>query len=73
MGRLNIIDTEDKYAFIVGNGEGQIRSNAYTLDWNGNAQYAGTVEATGIILTSPNGTKYRITVNDNGELISTAQ
>lgn len=30
--------------------------------------YAGTVEATGLILKSPNGTRYKVTVNDDGTL-----
>ena len=46
-GKYNIEDTENKYAHIVGNGEGlKKRSNAHTLDWNGNAWYAGDVQAT---------------------------
>lgn len=43
-GKFNIEDTENKYAHIVGNGESEIaRSNAHTLDWQGNAWYAGKV------------------------------
>lgn len=43
-GKYNVEDTENKYAHIVGNGESEIaRSNAHTLDWNGNAWYAGKV------------------------------
>ena len=50
-GRYNIEDTEDKYAHIVGNGEQvdtdegtqEVRSNAHTLDWDGNAWFAGNV------------------------------
>lgn len=46
-GRYNISDTEDKYAHIVGNGEFYAnvvtRSNAHTLDWNGNGWYAGNL------------------------------
>lgn len=45
-GRYNIEDTENKYAHIVGNGTSEeARSNAHTLDWEGNAMYAGDVEA----------------------------
>lgn len=48
-GKYNIEDSEDKYAHIVGNGESNgTRSNAHTLDWDGNAWYAGSVESTGI-------------------------
>lgn len=43
-GKYNIEDTEDKYAHIVGNGEGEAtRSNAHTLDWDGNAWFAGNI------------------------------
>ena len=45
-GKFNIIDTENKYADIVGNGTGSSdRSNAYTLDWEGNANFSGTVSS----------------------------
>ncbi len=45
-GKYNIEDTESKYADIVGNGSSESsRSNAYTLDWNGNGWYAGDVES----------------------------
>ena len=48
-GKFNIEDTENKYAHIVGNGEynynteEEVRSNAHTLDWSGNAWFAGKV------------------------------
>ena len=52
-GRLNLIDTENKYAHIVGNGQEHddndpllytnTRSNAHTLDWDGNAWFAGDI------------------------------
>ncbi len=44
-GKFNIEDTSNTYAHIVGNGVAGERSNAHTLDWNGNAWYAGTVSA----------------------------
>lgn len=73
-GKFNIEDTANKYAHIVGNGPSDTnRSNAHTLDWNGNAWYQGTIECTGIILTAPNGTKYKITVDNSGTLIATTQ
>ena len=41
-GRWNIEDKSSTYAHIVGNGEDiENRSNAHTLDWNGNAWYQG--------------------------------
>ena len=43
-GKHNVEDYENKYAHIVGNGvSSSRRSNAHTLDWNGNAWYAGDV------------------------------
>ena len=44
-GKNNLIDSQNKYAHIVGNGDAQKRSNAHTLDWSGNGWYAGSVEA----------------------------
>lgn len=66
------------YLHIVGNGEVIVeegvktvnRSNAYTLDKNGNGWYAGTVEATGIILRSAN-KKFLLTIDDEGTLKAT--
>lgn len=46
-GRYNIEDTSSTYAHIVGNGSTSTRSNAHTLDWNGNAEYQGDVIANG--------------------------
>lgn len=43
-GKYNISDSNNIYADIIGNGSSDTeRSNAYTLDWNGNAWYAGDV------------------------------
>ena len=68
-GINNIEDTAGRYAHIVGNGaDGDNRSNAYTLDWNGNAWFAGSVEATQLYLKSPSGYRFLITVDDNGVL-----
>ena len=58
MGKYNIKDEESKYIFIAGNGtqgteyiDGQgwnhTYSNAHTLDWDGNAWFAGTVKVGG--------------------------
>ena len=44
-GKYNIEDIEKKYAHIVGNGEENIPSNAHTLDWEGNAWFAGEIKA----------------------------
>lgn len=45
-GRFNVIDTENKYAHIVGNGTANAdtaRKNIHTLDWEGNAWFSGKV------------------------------
>lgn len=43
-GKYNIEDTGDTYAHIVGNGTtDNARSNAHTIDWEGNAWFAGDV------------------------------
>jgi len=45
-GKYNIKDTNNVYAHIVGNGTAEdARSNAHTLDWDGNAWFAGNVTA----------------------------
>lgn len=43
-GKYNKEDASDAYAHIVGNGTSDSdRSNAYTLDWDGNGWFAGNV------------------------------
>ena len=71
-GKYNVLDSAGKYAHIVGNGDNITRSNAHTLDWDGNAWFAGSVEGTALILKSPNGTRFRITVSDDGVLAAAA-
>ena len=74
-GIANIEDTESKYIHIAGNGEFNARSNAYTLDWDGNGWYQGTIEASAIILRSstPGSTKkFKLTIDDDG-IISTEE
>lgn len=63
-GKFNIIDNENKYADIVGNGTSdEDRSNAYTLDWDGNVEFAGEVKAKGEALES---TANKVTaINEN--------
>lgn len=44
IGEFNIEDKDDKYSFIVGNGDHVIRrSNSFTLDRDGNAWFAGNI------------------------------
>ena len=54
-GKYNIVDSSGTYAHIVGNGTGNGtgRSNAHTLDWSGNAWYAGKVSAGTIANPAP--------------------
>ena len=43
-GKYNVGDTATTYAHIVGNGvNDSTRSNAHTLDWDGNAWFAGDI------------------------------
>ena len=52
-GKFNIEDNSDTYAHIVGNGNSEnTRSNAHTLDWDGNAWFAGDVFVGGSSQTS---------------------
>ena len=46
LGKYNIADNNNKYAFIIGNGTDEARSNALTLDWNGDLWLSGDVTAT---------------------------
>lgn len=46
-GKYNVIDESNKYAHIVDGGtSNDKRKNIHTLDWEGNAEYAGDVAAT---------------------------
>lgn len=74
-GQYNVKDTTGTYAHIVGNGKRDTsRSNAHTLDWNGNAWYAGTVEGTAMIVkssTEGSSKRFKITVDDSGAITAT--
>ena len=73
-GKYNIEDTSNTYAEIVGNGDALENSNAHTLDWSGNAWYAGTVEGKALILpssTTDSTKKFKITVDDSGTITAT--
>jgi hypothetical protein len=61
-GRFNIVNPH--YAHIVGNGwDEDSRSNAHTLDWDGNAWYAGNLAVGGyIVLTDSQGSRWRLVV-----------
>lgn len=72
-GKFNVADSAGIYAHIVGNGSAETgRSNAHTLDWSGNAWFAGYVEAAGGLSlpglpTADPGIAGRVW-NDNGTL-----
>lgn len=67
-----------KYVEVVGNGYVETntethatvthRTNARTLDWSGNEWLAGTLEAKGFILTSPDGSRWNVTIGNDGTL-----
>lgn len=69
-GFNNVVDYDGKYAYIVGNGKKLVsdsqgeylgRSNGFTLDWDGNAWFAGDVYIGG---TSQADAKKLATVED---------
>ena len=73
-GQYNIEDSSGTYADIVGNGSINRRSNAYTLDWEGNAWHSGTIEGKALILpssTAGSTKKFKITVDDSGTISAT--
>lgn len=47
-GKYNVLDNENKFAYIVGNGTSdKERSNAHTIDWDGNGWFAGDLTING--------------------------
>ena len=63
-GKCNVVDSQHKYAHIVGNGTSvSARSNAHTLDWNGvpwfkgRPQFGGTAQDQGSQTVVANGDK----------------
>ena len=78
-GKYNIEDTTNTYAHIVGNGtynyntEEEVRSNAHTLDWQGNAWYKGELYTGGTSQSDANKvlTTANISFNESGELVVT--
>lgn len=74
-GKFNIEDSNDVYANIIGGGTlGNDRKNIHTVDWSGNAWYAGTVEGKALILassTTGSTKRFKVTVDDAGTLTAT--
>lgn len=44
-GKYNVVDNSNQYAHITGIGSASNRKNGFTLDWSGNATFAGKVRA----------------------------
>lgn len=54
-GKHNVEDVSGTYAHIVGNGSNSNnRSNAHTLDWDGNAWFAGAIDCEDVVTTLDN-------------------
>lgn len=47
IGKFNVEDTNNEYALIIGNGTYSNRSNALTVDWNGNVNAVGSITQNG--------------------------
>ena len=73
-GRFNIEDKSGRYAHIVGNGRdgvpNEARSNAHTLDWDGNAWFAGDVYVGGTSQDDENAIKLTDISNTTADLQS---
>lgn len=69
-GKYNIITTG---AHIIGNGSSSNRSNAYTLDWDGNAWFSGDVYVGSTSGTNKDeGSKQLATIDYDFDLITTS-
>lgn len=44
IGKYNVIDPNQEFALIIGNGTANLPGNAFTIDWDGNTNPAGNVE-----------------------------
>ena len=52
-GKWNVIDESNKYAHILGGGtSNENRANLHTIDWKGNAWFAGSLEAKSLKIES---------------------
>ena len=54
-GKYNIEDTESKYAFIIGNGTSDGRSNAFAIDWDGKIYVNNATEGVDVSKSSGGG------------------
>jgi hypothetical protein len=53
-GRYNVEDTDGKYAFIIGNGDNNTRSNAIAIDWDGKIYVNNAEEGVDISVVNTN-------------------
>ena len=69
IGKYNVEDTSNKYAFIIGNGTSSTRKNALTVDWSGNVESDGKKLATEEYVNQNGGKIDTISVNGSAQEI----
>ena len=69
IGKYNVEDTSNKYAFIIGNGTSSTRKNALTVDWSGNVESDGKKLATEEYVNANGGKIDSISVNGGAQEI----
>ena len=69
IGKYNVEDTSNKYAFIIGNGTSSTRKNALTVDWSGNVESDGKKLATEEYVNQNGGKIGSISVNGSAQEI----
>ena len=69
IGKYNVEDTSNKYAFIIGNGTSSTRKNALTVDWSGNIEANGKALATEEYVNANGGKIDTISVNGSAQEI----
>ena len=69
IGKYNLEDASNKYAFIIGNGTSSTRKNALTVDWSGNVESDGKKLATEEYVNQNGGKIDTISVNGSAQEI----
>ena len=69
IGKYNVEDTSNKYAFIIGNGTSSTRKNALTVDWSGNVESDGKKLATEEYVNQNGGKIDSISINGSAQEI----
>ena len=69
IGKYNLEDASNKYAFIIGNGTSSTRKNALTVDWSGNVESNGKKLATEEYVNANGGKIDSISVNGGAQEI----